>query len=51
MTRPIRPGYLLNQFPREAPGGGGLPADRWVTEEGDSWLTEEGDYWLTEEAA
>ena len=30
MTRPIRPGYLLNKFPAAAAGGGGE-----VLEEGD----------------
>lgn len=53
MTRPIRPGYLLNKFPAAAPAGGGpgFGVDNWQTEEGDVWLTEEGDAWLTEEAA
>lgn len=45
MTRPIRPGYLLNKFPAAAPAGG-VPANAILDDAGDPILDDAGGYIL-----
>ena len=45
MTRLVRPGYLLNQFPAEAPASG-VPANAILDDAGGPILDDAGDYIL-----